>query len=79
MTRRPSSQATKTLWLLAPFAVVGLLTFAMLEVNRRKLLEQREHDLLENRGEIAGLVVALLRRDWVCRLDETTVRAVDAG
>lgn len=59
--------------LLAPFAVVGLLTFAMLEVNRRKLLEQREHDLLENRGEIAGLVVALLRRDWVCRLDETVV------
>ena len=59
--------------LLAPVAVVGLLVAGVLELNRRKQLEAKTHDLLENRGELAGLVMALLQRDFVCRVGAETV------
>ncbi|HJN74930.1 MAG TPA: hypothetical protein QGF58_13445 [Myxococcota bacterium] len=59
--------------LLAPVAIIGLTVFSVLELNRRKLLGLKEHDLLVNRGELAGLVVALLERDFVCRAGDDIV------
>lgn len=56
--------------LLMPFAVVGLIAAGLLEVNRRKLVEARSNDLLENRGELSGLVRALLERDFVTRVND---------